>query len=455
MANAASNGNSLACYGCVDFANNERTLAYHKWACAEGMYGDCRPDILSLCSCPDDSPAEPFTNPIDDEVCWYDSAVPESAEFLGVIILNNPVKNSTASREVTDAFLKGSILNRLKLKGRPFVFQVLLLATSCEGMNYGEEWLRSLLEDAPCQSDAGTRCESCFGRRMGIRVHCPDGVTTDNGLHEWFDVGLVDGMAETEDAGARRQCCCIMKEFTFTMHSASPFSHSSEPTSICDQEVDPESFTHCFNWLTDCFDCCETEGCDRCKDDPICSCFPFTIPEPALPQDPCQGCEPLARIVQCCCTDDLPAIYTTTFKIDIYSGVDITNEAFLDAGMRDFRLRIFQNVKGLPCITDDESYEMWCNEVPCVELATTYIPYDSTLTIDGRTERVTLTCDGVCRPYDHVVSNTLGSLWPLESRCVPLMVCAEFSYYTSQLMPAGPGVRPSSVSVDSYLRFRN
>lgn len=449
-------GNSLACYGCVDFANNERTLAYYQWACSEGMFGDCKLDQFNPCFCDADTPEDAYTNPIDDEVCWYDPAVPESAEFLGVIILNNPVQSSTASREVKDGFLQGSVLGRLKLKGRAFVFEVILIATSCEGMNYGEEWLRRLLEDGPCANDVNVGCETCFGRRLSTRVHCPQGDATDNGIHEWFDVGLVDGLTEVEGEGGKGNCCCAIKKFTFTMQSGSPFSFSNVATEICVQEASEDSYTRCYNWLTDCFDCCDTGfDCDRCKYDPVCTCFPFIIPEPELPGNECIGCEPLARIIQCCCTDDLPAIYDTTFKIDIYSGVDLSNQDFLDNGMRDFRLRIFQNPAGLDCITDDDSYNLWCSQVPCVEIQTSYIPSDSTLTIDGRTQRVTLTCNGVCRPYDHVVTASNGALWPIESRCTPLMICAEFSAYSSQLMPAATGVKPSSITVDSYLKFRN
>lgn len=416
----------------------------------------CQPKTFDLCFCDDDSPEIPFQDPITDNVCWYDPAVPESSEFLGIIILNRPVKNSTFSREVSDAFVEGSILNRPNLRGRSFVFEALMVATSCEGMDYGKEWLRRLLEDAPCQSDAASRCDSCFGRRMSIRKHCPEGDTTDDGLHEWMSVGLIDGIEDSDENNSRKECCCILQPITFTMQSESPYSFSTVAETICDTDVDPDGYNRCFDWMNDCLDCnCDPVECDRCKYDPVCTCFPFIIPEPELPRDECDTCIPLARIIQCCCTDDLPAGYDSTFKIDIYSGIDFSNEAFLDAGMRDFRIRIFQNPKGLPCITDDESYEMWCNEIPCIELVTNYIPYDSTLTIDGRTQKVNLNCNGVCKPYQHKITSSTGQVFPLVSRCTPLMVCAEWSYYNTQLLPEAPGVKPAHISVSSYLKFRN
>jgi len=452
---SSGSGTSIACYGCVDFANNERTLAYYNWACAEGMFPpNCTPRI-NLCVCDADAPNIPYVDPVTDEVCWYDPAAPESSEFLGVIVLNRPVKNSTFSRDVSDNFIEGSILNRAMIKGRSFVYDVLLLATSCEGMAYGKEWLRRLLEDAPCSSST-SQCDPCFGKRMSIRTTCPTGAATDDGLHEWFGVGLVDGLADSDDQANTGKCCCVLQQMTFTMQSESPYSHATLPVGVCNLPVDPDDYTRCYDWLVDCIDCsCEVVECDRCKYDPVCSCFPFIIPEPELPRNECEDCIPLAKIYECCCSDDLPGVYDTTFKIDIYSGIDINNEEFLDRGLRDFVLKIYQNPKGLPCITDDESYEMWCNEVPCTEININYIPYDSTLTIDGRTEKVTLTCGGVCKPYDHRISNTKGSLFPLLSSCEPIMVCAEFSYYNSQLLDGSPGVSPSRIKVDSYLRFRN
>lgn len=450
-----STGTSLACYGCVEFANNERTMAYYKWACAEGMFPErCQPKIYDLCKCPEDS-LEEYTNPIDDSVCWYDSSVPESAEFLGVIVLNRPVKDSTASRDTTDGFLEGTILNRLKTKGRSFTFDVLLLATSCEGMAFGKEWLRALLEDAPCQTSPSTGgCLSCFGKRLGLRVFCPDGDTTDTGFHEWYSVGLIDGLAEVDENTARKECCCILQQMTFTLQSESPYSFAPDAIELCNTVASGDAYVECYDWSQSCDDD-EDEEPNRCKFDPLCDVTTTLDFDPELPNDSCSPCTPLAKIVNACCTDDLPAVYDTTFKIDIYSGINPADADLLRRGMRDFRLKIYQNPKRLPCIIDEETAALWEAEIPCIEFATTYIPYDATLTIDGRTERVTMTCGNICKPYDFVITSADGPLFPLLSRCVPIMVVAEFGYYTSQLLPEGPGIKPSSVTVNSYLRFRN
>jgi hypothetical protein len=453
----ASSGKTYACFGCIDFAHNERTLTYYRWACANNMFPvGCTPRFDELCFCPDDTPVlpdAPFVDPITDEVCWYDPAIPESSEFLGVIILKvSGLRSSTFSREVGDGFLEGSILLRPKRRGKAFGFEVLLVATSCEGMDYGREWLRGILEEhSPCGTSS---CESCAGRQLLLRTHCAEDAVLDDGLHLWNSVGLVDGYQPTDNSG-HRTCCCVLESGTFTMQSESQYSFSQTGIVECEQDADPAAYVRCYNWLEDCLTCPD-DCCDKCGFDALCTCFPPLPVEPEIITDQC-FCTPLAKIIQCCCVSGIPHGYDSTFKIDIYSGTDWSNDDFKQYGMRDYTLKIFDNPAGLPCITDDDSYQTWCDRAnPCIELQVAYIPEDSTLTIDGRTGRVTLNCLGRCLPFDRVVSTASGGpVFPLTANCLPVMICSEHSYYGSQLQPAAAGILPSSVTVTRYLRFRN
>lgn len=443
---------SFVCYGCVDFANNTRTLAYHQWACQAGMYPEGgTPIIENLCVCIDDNGV--YADPITDNVCWYDPLVPESAEFLGVIVLGiTGMRNSTFSREVLDGFLSGSILQRPRLRGKSFGFDVLLLATSCEGMNYGEEWLRSVLEDTGCQS--ATQCQSCGGREMAIRVHCAEDAVADDGLHVWHSVGLTDGMTAVDRQSRARGSCCTLRQFTFTMQSESPYSFSTPGVDLCTVEADPLGFVRCFNWSTDCFDC-EEDCCDKCGFDALCTCYRPEPIETVMLGDDC-FCTPLAKIVGSCCASGLPHGYDTAFKIDVFSGTDWSNDHYKQYGMRNLTIKLYDNPMGLACITDDDSYDEWCRmAAPCAELKIAYVPENSTLTIDGRTEKITLSCNGKCIPYGHVVTASDGTVFPLISRCHPMMVVSEWDYYNTQVLPAAAGVAPASVSVQSFLRFRN
>lgn len=442
--------NSFACYGCIDWANNARTLAYYKWACSQGMFpSGGEPIIDNICACPADD--GDWSDPETDNVCWFDANVPESNQFLGIVILSVAgSRNSTFSREVQDGMLEGSVLQRPRLRGRSFGFDVLLLATSCEGMEYGEEWFRRLLEDAQCASQ--NACSSCMGKELTLRIMCPDGAT-DDGLHVWQSTGLVDGLTIVDADYKQKASCCTIRHATFTMQSESPYSYSVDPVTSVFEEASVDTYTRCFDWEVDCLDC-EEDCCDKCGFDALCTCYTPPKIVPVLVDDSC-FCEPLARVIQAGCINDPPGGYDTAFKIDVYSGTDFSNDQYKTIGLRNLRIRIYDNVLGLDCITDDDTYDIWCDrQASCAELMVAYVPEDSTLTIDGRTGRITLNCNGICRPYEHVVTASTGRVFPLITRCAPMMITAEFDYYNTQLLPASPGVKPASVTIDNYLRFR-
>lgn len=447
----SSSAQSYACFGCVNFANNQRTATYHAWACANGLY-DGSPPIIDLCSCPDDDAV--FVDPITDNVCWYDPQVPESAEFLGLVINKiTGLRASTFTREVIDGFLEGSVLQRPHKRGRSFGFEAFILSTSCEGRDYGLEWLRKLLEEDDCPSV--NTCASCAGRELTIRKFCSTDDPADDGLHVWQSAGLVDGIVPIEPDTRKLQSCCTLTGITFTMQSESPFSYSQTAMQICDLTADPDGFVRCYDWANDCLDCQE-DCCDRCGFDGLCQCYSPTVIEPDIVAADTCFCTPWAQIIDSCCVDGLPSGYDTAFKIDVYSGTDFSNDVYREFGMRNYTLQIFDNPLGLPCITDLETYDLWCSRsAPCAEIQIAYVPSDSTLTIDGRNNRVTLVCDGKCRNYDQVVTSVVGSLFPLVSRCQPIMIVSKWDAAVTQTFPEAPGIAPATVSVDSYLRFRN
>ena len=109
---------SFAQFGCAQFADNARTYAYHKWACANNLYPDtCIPEMFD-CSCDLDDLSIPV-DPATDPAPWYDANDPASTEFLGAMILEiKGLNDSTVSRQPTDAFGDGTILNRQRLAGR-------------------------------------------------------------------------------------------------------------------------------------------------------------------------------------------------------------------------------------------------------------------------------------------------------------------------------------------------
>lgn len=446
--------NSHAEYGCAVFADNLRTLTYHEWAKDNQLYPEeCCPEMQD-CSCPNDDPLTPYTDPVTDAVPWLDPTLPASGEFLGAMILKaDGSRNSTFSREVADAFGDGSVLGRPRLRGRSIVLELLVLGYTCQGVDYGLEWLRRLFESEICACSSTDPCESCTGKSFTLRVFCGDDEDCDTGIRTWDSTGPVDGITVVED-DALKDCCCVARKVTVTIQTESPYSFNCESIE-CDVDADEEAYSRCFDWGLDCLDCAEN-CCDRCGYDALCTCFPIIEPEITLLTNDC-FCEPLQKTIQCCCIENVGQSYDTALRLDIYSGVNDTDDAFTEVGLRNMRVRVFDNPDGLPCITDEDSYNDWqavCDDLLRFEFQVAYVPSDATLTIDGRKERVYLTCDGVCRPFGHVVTNQLGSIFPFVTRCNPIMVCVEFDTNNTQF-DSGVNILPSHITVTSYRRWFN
>lgn len=464
----SSTRHSFAQFGCAPFADNARTFAYHKWACENDLYPDgCTIDLFD-CSCPLDDPDTPYTSPNDplNPAPWFDSDDAASGEFLGAMILRvEGVTDSTAKREPTDAFGDGTILNRMRLDGRSFTFEIILLSLSCRGADYGVEWLRRVLETDLCGCGPSP-CNACYGKELTLRRSCDDdGETCDTGLRSWTSVGVVDGIKVSSDEN--NSCCCVVQRATFVLQSEQAFSFGCTKDVCSMNSVTTPSITNCFDWYSECDQCCDHDRyggrskCDRCMVDPICSDLTVDDPVPtSIDTFADCYCEPLQRQVQACCVDGIGTGFDTALSIDIFSGVDgsgdVLAEEFLRNGLRNLRISVFDNPDNLPCITDEESYEVFCasNPIPRFEIQIPYIPANSTLRIDGRAQRVYLECEGVCRPFPYAIDNTRGRLFPLVTNCEPMMVTFEWDVANSQLR-TGAGRVPSMIDMQTHRRWRS
>jgi hypothetical protein len=449
---------SFAQFGCAAFADNARTYAYHRWACANDMYpSECQPDLFE-CACDLDDPLIPYVDPASDPAPWYDANDPASTEFLGAMITKvDGANDSTIKRDPVDAFGDGTILNRARLAGRSFTFEMLLLSTSCRGADFGVEWLRRVFETDLCLCGEDP-CGSCYGKRLTLRRSCEDADPCDTGLRSWESVGVVDGIKIQADDDLAK-CCCVAQRVTLVLQSESPYSYGCEDIA-CNQTVDPEGFTVCYDWSTGCLECCTDKACDRCLNDPLCSCFAAQDPEPqsATSTEDC-FCEPIQKYVQCCCIEDVGnAAYDTALRIELFSGFDVANDedalAFTELGLRNVRVSIFDNPENLTCISDEDSYQEWCESRidPRFEIEIPYVPSNAMLVLDGRSNRAILECEGSCRPFPYQISNTKGKLFPLVTNCASMMLCIEWDVFNTQDR-SGLDKQLSSATVTTYRRW--
>lgn len=450
---------TYSCFGCVEWAHNERTKAYIAWACRTGrLDAGCIPPTSWMCTCPNDTPEIAFDNPIDDEVCWYDPNVPESADFLGAVIRKETgIRDSTFTRELVDGLTGGSILQTPKVVGKQIVFEILLYATSEAGMNYGIEWMRRQFEENDnCPKDGGS-CSSCQGQLLTVRVHCADPETThDQGLHSFASAGTLDGLKLLDEFPMGRGCCNIVRAYTLTIATESHKSFSTEPVSSCTvTAADDAVFSAlgiCNQPLPDrpCCPFCDT-GCDECTTDPGCDCFPpFVLtPETIGSIAPCFS-DPVCRCIAAISVTNLPSGYESTFRLTLQAGFDASNPTFQKFGLRNPVIRIFENPQGLALPVDLETYQdLVSRMIPCAEIGVSWIPKGSELVIDGLSGRMWLKCNGRCVDHSSRVFTVTGDVFPLKARCADFIATVEWDCLNVQ-DDDSPGKTPSSFTLETF-----
>lgn len=442
------NTTTLMCLGCVPIIDNERTNAYVRWATTTGrMEGPCC-SWTDFPFCIDDSPVAAYQNPIDDQVCWYDPDAPESADFLGLWVYDlTGLDDDPHTAEQSDISGIGTVFNRPIRPGKVLTFDVMLLATSCCGMDYGRNWLANVLRGSGCVHGVSKFEDTCGTTELRIRQCCPSDGGSDTGIRNFPKSKLTAGLARS-DGDRRDRCCCNYQRYTFVITTGTPDSFG-DLVEVCETEVDPtpeNSF---------CFICRdEVEPLpDPCLTDPL-DCFVEDVAafaSPSLRLD-CGYCPPAEITRTCCAIDQFQTGSTNrTLVIDLYSGLQPSNLPFTRDGARNVEILIYENPKGLPCPESQADFEQFYLYSPyCARVTVGYIPPDSTLRIDGRTGEAYIACRGRRIPIYESVD---GDLKKLDLGCNQLLVFALWDRVQSVHASAPAPAKPSSMSVSVVRKF--
>lgn len=433
----------LLCFGCVPLVQNERTNAYVRWAQLTGRFGDaiaCCPSV-TLRECPDDTPQGGFTDPITDFACWYNPDFPESADFLGLWIVDlDGLENDPYIRNTTEAGIDGTVFNRGNRPGRTLTFDVMLLASSCAGMEWGRDWVAKVLRGGFC-SHTNVLTASCGTEEMKVRVCCPDEGDVDDGVRVFPSVATTGGLQRI-DGHRRDQCCDVYRRYQFivTTERANKYGEMQE---ACAPQEPSRNDIVCFDWDS-CRVCNRT---DHCICDPVCSadtCEDDFATVSLL--DSCY-CDPFERIRTCCCVPEQFAGQSThALIIDLFAG-DSNDSPFKEYGARNVEINVFPNPKNLPCPTTEAEYlQIACAQDPCASVQVAHIPAGSTLRLDGRTGDAFVVCNGTVQQVFDIID---GSIKNLVNECYPIMVCAQWD--AGNVMATedvtGPGYEASSLTV--------
>lgn len=365
-----------------EVANPQRLAAYLAGAGIPGVtVADCGCETL-----PQDYGCDPcsppwlpatYTDPVSDPAPWYDPTIPESAEFLGMRIVD-VATDAVTERRVFPSVSTGARFGPQRLRERTITLTFSLWGATCCGARFGLRWLAEM---------SRAFCDPCSTHRLVFASCCPPESTTDYSMFARFleRVAIVEGptVVSRRGEGCCSTCAPII-EATLTLVVGWPWMLEC-PTTCLEPTVVPDAPTTCVTYADWAFGarrvCCSIP-CPALvgEDAPI-----ITITNPALSP------VPYARIVA---TPQIP-------------GGGSCPPASVDSG--------------LDCPPDPGNR--------CARTTIGTIPAQSTLVVDAAREAATLTLPGgIEQDANRLLRGDNGPIeWPVAAG-QQLCVCVEIPF---------------------------
>lgn len=401
----------------TEIASNARTAVYAN--IGDGCVCDTIPEAVG---------DAPYTVPEVDPAPWFDPSDPRSARFAGLWIEQvDGLLDSPLERSVTERVGDGGTVSCARAGTKTLTVTGWLFAQDECGADYGMLWLRSAL--------LGARCSGCNGDDLCLFACCPD---PDNGEGEGEgeDSGVVDQLRTLTNAALisgpnilRRapvdQGCVTgarpVYQVEFQLVTSPFFWRSPVPVLEASEWPEPTGDEDCnITWVDD-------PGCDPDAPDclpgsnvpmPGCAPDPLCPPPPAPPRVPAATtscvCLPLKVVRQCfdIPADLVPAWLDAALQITVRSG---------SSALRNLSIRVWENPLGKTADELDDCATLGIYYI-------TYVPANSTLTIDGMRESSQMRCPGfaVSDAATQVYGPGAGPLEHITLSCgVTHTVCAD------------------------------
>lgn len=424
-----------------EIVNDARTLAY-----LDAGYGHPSLRVAGGCACPRireliECDSDPYVSPISDPAPWYDSSVPESADFAGFLTTEFEGLGSTFTRANTDKITGGAVLGRLRPQPRTLTWRGYLFGRSDCAVQYGLKWMTANLR--------GTTCV-CGGEELELLYCCPEltetppvsgctslpaiarpgscpPFTEPDAFRTLKNVGLIDGpkILDQRRIGCSTGCggdSCdgdtLMIHVEFSLLAGNPYFFGC-PVCLCSEKPFPVADLADCQWIKVAnsnapgIDCSNTATCPPaadCSDDGD-NCSKLSLPVIPPFKDKC-FCDAIAPVQFCCGVpaDTFGQFFEGAPVIEIYSG---------SSAMRATTIRFFENLIGQDCC--DVANNPCVN---CDELKIRFIPAKSTMTIDGTTRSITLLCPGMTTPMQAEHLTVTPFSWPIL-QCIDFCICTE------------------------------
>lgn len=383
---------------------------------------------------------QPYTTPDDpaSPAPWYDPAVPESAEFCGLMVLSvDGLDDYPVTRQVTGAVAGGAALGPGRTQARTITVTGVLLGVTCCAVDYGLRWLAAAL--------GGTTGAQCGGDCLEQYNCCPaqfedPEVFAEQHRRTVRRVALVSGPSVTAQAGTGCSgtggCSAGADMLTveFVLSAATPWQWT-DPVTVIDQvPVPTDDGQECITWcvhggpvdpsaplcveLSDqCPDGvpfgggCEiawpdkedtgpcSSGCRlaACPDmDDLCADPACRTPTPPVPPPPgtcfCHALAVNAAAYELDLTDR-PLWFGVAPIIDVYAGA---------SELRNVTITIVERPTGIDDSVSCEEIATAgrCDAAMVVEIG--YVAPGATVTVDGQIGRALVDCAGECETASDV-----------------------------------------------------
>lgn len=218
---------------------------------------------------------------------WFDPAVPQSAEFLGVWVTKvDGFGPAPVDRTINDAICAGGVTGPHRDKARGLTFEAILIGCTNAGVEYGKEWLACRLRDASTLS--GTTLEY-------LAAHPEDSAVDPELLRRTMTrVVYTRELRENKSFGTRgrenRQGSILTVDWE--MGALSPYVLGPVTSRVITWT---SSVTESIEWAhpPDC------EDPSSCTDIPVlasATCIPATVDVSPVTPPVCSGCIPICSV---------------------------------------------------------------------------------------------------------------------------------------------------------------
>lgn len=354
-----------------------------------------------------------YTTPDDplSPAPWYDSDVPESKEFAGLMVLSvEGIDDYPVTRTITTGVTGGGAIGPARVQPRTVTVTALVLASTCCGVEYGLHWLSEVLQGCVgglCDGDCATMYSCCPG----------DDTLTPDAFNAKYRrtlrrVALVEGpriISRVGDGCGTGECQMGADILTveFVLTAATPWLYT-DLTPILEVVPPRDDTATCVTWCIRPTVGVPAPGCeDECRFAPCataglnCSdprCRPPAPPTPTTAQG-C-FCIPLADERDCYDMDltGRPKWSTDVPMITVRAG---------SQDLRNLTLTFYERTVADAALTCDQIADLKrCD--PHSVYAVQFVPAGGAVTLDGQISRALVQCGSGPPPSCESSSDVYG-----------------------------------------------